>query len=132
MNYLLELLGRRKAIEENGQIWFCGRDVATALDYTNPKKAISDHCKEEGVTIRSLPTNGGIQQAKFINEPNLYRLITHSNSHDAISRHCKGVVKHDTFKDMFKTIGSLYIIERFDWYQVDSNPIVQNIVFRFC
>lgn len=71
--------GQVRTIEENGQVWFCGKDVAIALGYTNPKKCINDHCKEDGVTIRSLiDSMGREQQAKFINEPNLYRLITHS------------------------------------------------------
>jgi prophage antirepressor-like protein len=71
--------GSIRTAEENGQIWFCGKDIAVALNYTNPKKAITDHCREDGVTIRSLiDSMGRIQQAKFINEPNLYRLITHS------------------------------------------------------
>ena len=30
--------------------WFVGKDVCTILGYTNPTKAMSDHCK--GVTKR--------------------------------------------------------------------------------
>jgi prophage antirepressor-like protein len=48
------------------------------LGHTNPQKAIRDHCKEKGCTIRSVPTNGGRQNKKFIDEGNLYRLITNS------------------------------------------------------
>lgn len=80
--------GEIRTIEENSMIWFCGKDVATALGYTNPPKAIKDHCKAPGVTIRSVGVQTGykadgspaIQQVKmkFINEPNLYRLICHS------------------------------------------------------
>lgn len=71
--------GEIRIVEENGKVWFCGSDVAKALGYTNPKKAISDHCNEDGVTFRSLiDSMGREQQAKFINEGNVYRLITHS------------------------------------------------------
>ncbi len=71
--------GNIRTVEENGQIWFCGKDVAEALGYANSKKAVLDHCKVDGVTICSLiDSMGRNQQAKFINEPNLYRLITHS------------------------------------------------------
>lgn len=71
--------GEVRTAEENGKILFCGSDVARALGYTNTKKAINDHCKEDGVTICSLTDNlGRTQQAKFITEGNLYRLITHS------------------------------------------------------
>lgn len=53
--------GQVRTIEENGQIWFCGADVANALEYKNSRKAIADHCKEGGVTKRDIPTTGGIQ-----------------------------------------------------------------------
>ena len=71
--------GTVRTIEENGKVLFCGRDIATSLGYTNPKKAIADHCREDGVTFCSLiDSMGREQQAKFINEGNVYRLITHS------------------------------------------------------
>lgn len=60
---------------------FCATDVARALKYANPAKAIIDHCK--GVTILETPTNGGIQRVKFIDEGNLYRLILKSNTTEA-------------------------------------------------
>ncbi|RYQ74595.1 BRO family protein [Bifidobacterium pseudolongum] len=56
---------------------YCARDIATALGYTNPNKAIGDHCK--GVTNRyPLATAGGVQQAVFISEGDVYRLIVSS------------------------------------------------------
>ncbi|WP_406542027.1 Bro-N domain-containing protein [Clostridium ljungdahlii] len=71
--------GTVRTIEENGKIIFCGTDIASSLGYTNPQKAIKDHCREDGVTFRSVIDNiGRTQQAKFIDEGNLYRLITHS------------------------------------------------------
>lgn len=70
--------GAVRIYTENDKTYFCGKDVAVALGYTNPKKALTDHCKVEGVTKRYLLTNGGKQEAKFISEGNLYRLITHS------------------------------------------------------
>ncbi|MHC9651981.1 phage antirepressor [Corynebacterium diphtheriae] len=61
----------------DGQILFCGKDVATALGYVNASKAVQDHCK--GVPFRyPLETAGGIQQARFIIEGDLYRLIISS------------------------------------------------------
>lgn len=69
--------GNLRTIENNGVIEFCGKDVAAALGYTNPNKALGDHCK--GVTKRyPLQTPGGTQEVRFITEPDLYRLITHS------------------------------------------------------
>lgn len=71
--------GTVRTIEENGKVIFCGTDVASSLGYTNPQKAIKDHCKKDGVTFRSvIDSLGRTQQAKFISEGNLYRLISHS------------------------------------------------------
>lgn len=71
--------GSVRTIEENGKVIFCGTDVASSLGYTNPQKAIKDHCKKDGVTFRSvIDSLGRNQQAKFISEGNLYRLISHS------------------------------------------------------
>lgn len=71
--------GTVRTIEENGKVIFCGTDVASSLGYTNPQKAIKDHCKKDGVTFRSVIDGmGRTQQAKFISEGNLYRLISHS------------------------------------------------------
>ena len=63
---------------ENGQILFCGMDIAKALGYSNPRKAIADHCKEKGVTKRDTLTKGGLQKLTYIDEGNVYRLIVHS------------------------------------------------------
>ena len=74
-----EEFGTIRTIEKDGKILFCGSDVAKALGYINTKSALARHCKEDGVTFHDLTDNlGRIQQAKFINEGNLYRLITHS------------------------------------------------------
>lgn len=71
--------GTVRTIEENGKVIFCGTDIASSLGYTNPQKAIKDHCREDGVTFRSVIDNmGRNQQAKFIDEGNLYRLMAHS------------------------------------------------------
>lgn len=65
--------GQVRTIVENGEVLFCGLDVAKALGYKNPRKAIADHCG--GVTKRYAPTSSGEQSMTFIPEPDLYRLI---------------------------------------------------------
>ncbi|MDO5722510.1 MAG: phage antirepressor [Actinomycetaceae bacterium] len=72
-----EHFGQIRTIEHDGTILFCGRDVATALGYENPSKAIRDHCKG-GPKRYPLQTPGGIQQTRFITEGDLYRLIAAS------------------------------------------------------
>ena len=39
--------GEIRTINENGVVLFCGSDVARALGYTNPSKALTDHCKDD-------------------------------------------------------------------------------------
>lgn len=65
--------GEVRTFEENGTVLFCGSDAAKALGYTNPSKALSDHCK--GVTKRYTPTKSGTQEMSFIPESDLYRLV---------------------------------------------------------
>lgn len=73
--------GDLRTLEEDGKIFFCGADVARALQYANPRKAISDHCK--GVTKRDTLTAGGKQEMTFIPEGDVYRLICHSKMEKA-------------------------------------------------
>ena len=79
--------GEIRTVEENGTVLFCGSDIAGALGYSNTRDAINRHCKPEGVVKRdgvSQTTNQyGVTteqtvEMKFINEGNVYRLITHS------------------------------------------------------
>lgn len=71
--------GEIRTIDENGTVLFCGSDIAKALGYSNTKDALARHCKEDGVVFHDLIDNMGREQhAKFINEGNVYRLITHS------------------------------------------------------
>lgn len=68
--------GKIRILYEDGKPLFCGADACKALGYKNQSKALNDHCK--GVTKRYIPTGGGKQQANFLPEGDLYRLITHS------------------------------------------------------
>lgn len=78
-----EQFGQVRMIDESGKVYFCGKDVATALGYADTVNAIKRHCKEKGVTKRHTLTNGGKQSIVFIDEGNLYRLITHSKLPEA-------------------------------------------------
>lgn len=79
-----EDFGEIRTIDENGKIWFCGIDVAKALGYKDTTKALTRHCKNDGVSTRLVTDNlGREQEIKFITEGNLYRLITHSHLPEA-------------------------------------------------
>jgi len=62
----------------NNKEYFCAKDVCDILGYSNGRDAIEKHCKPRGVAKRDTLTNGGMQQLSYIDEPNLYRLISHS------------------------------------------------------
>lgn len=65
--------GEVRTVEEDGTVLFCGSDVAKALGYAVPRKALFDHCK--GVLKRNTLTGGGEQEMSFIPESDLYRLV---------------------------------------------------------
>ena len=68
--------GSIRVIEEDGKYLFCGSDVAKALGYSNPRKAVRDHAR--GGTKRSIPTASGDQTMTFLPEGDVSRLIVHS------------------------------------------------------
>jgi len=72
--------------DTNGNPHFMAIDICRALLHTNPRKAIADHCKKDGVTKRYvIDTLGRHQEATFINEGNLYRLVAGSTKPEAQS-----------------------------------------------
>ena len=67
----------RMVLDEKGQPWFFGKDVARRLGYTNPQKALRDHvdnCDKGGHD--SFTVNG--TQPVLINESGVYQLILKS------------------------------------------------------
>ncbi|QLB44847.1 BRO family protein [Mannheimia pernigra] len=74
----------RVIIDPNQEPWFCGADVCRILGYVNESLTLQKHCKENGVSKRYLTDKMQRQQeAIFINEPNLYRLIIKSRKPEA-------------------------------------------------
>lgn len=69
--------GEVRTLQEGDTILFCGSDVAKALGYTNPTKALADHCK--GIVDRRCNDSlGRLQDTKFIHEADVYRLVFRS------------------------------------------------------
>lgn len=67
----------RTIVDIDGNPLFCGKDVCEILGYANASDAIKQHCK--GVAKRyPLQTAGGVQDIRFLTEPDLYRLIVSS------------------------------------------------------
>lgn len=72
----------RSCIENDGTILFCASDVAKALGYKNPNKAVNDHCR--AITKRYTPISGKTQEINFIPEGDVYRLIVRSKLPSAV------------------------------------------------
>lgn len=70
--------GNLEVLIINEKEYFPATEVATKLGYADPYKAIKQHTKEKGWVNHLVLTNGGRQNKRFIDEGNLYRLITHS------------------------------------------------------
>lgn len=73
-----------RAVEIGGAPWFVGKDIAQALGYANPRKAVRDHCKNPKPVGRNESFPPDLDpQLVIINEPDLYRLIVKSQLPDA-------------------------------------------------
>lgn len=72
-----------RSVVIDGEPGFVGKDVCERLGYTNPTKAMKDHCR--GVTNRYpiVDSLGRTQQARILFMPDILRLITGSALPDA-------------------------------------------------
>ena len=62
----------------DGEVYFVGKDVATALGYKNTKDALMRHVDVEDKEGSGITTPSGIQPMVVINESGLYSLILSS------------------------------------------------------
>ena len=73
--------GKVRVSVVDGEPLFCLADVAKSLGYSNPAKAVIDHCK--GVTVLETPTQSGVQPIKYGKEGEVYRLTMKSKLSNA-------------------------------------------------
>lgn len=67
--------GEIRTVEIDGEPWFVGKDIAIALGYTNPQKAVRDHVDDEDRGENEMDTPGGRQILTVINESGVYALV---------------------------------------------------------
>ena len=72
--------GRVRTVSIDGEPWFVGKDVATALGYSNPSNAVVAHVDDEDKTTYSFQVSGSNYKTKAtcINESGLYSLVLSS------------------------------------------------------
>lgn len=63
--------------DEDGAYWYKAIEAARSLGYGNPFNAVRHHCHE--AMSFYVPTDGGVQAAKFINTHDLYLLAEHAH-----------------------------------------------------
>lgn len=76
--------GDIRTVDQNGEPWFVGKDVAAALGYSNPRDAIAKHVDEQDKGVAICDTPGGKQPMPIINESGLYSLIFGSKLEGAV------------------------------------------------
>ena len=75
--------GQIRTCMVDGETYFVGKDVASALGYRNAPKAMADHVDDEDKGITKCYTLGGNQEMTVINESGLYSLILSSKLESA-------------------------------------------------
>ena len=70
-----EELGEVRTLFIDDEAWFVAKDVAVALGYKDPLKAIRDHIYDDEKGVTKMDTPGGKQDVMILNESGLYNLI---------------------------------------------------------
>ena len=73
-----ESFGYIRTLIINDEVWFVGKDVASALGYKNVSKALQDHVDEEDKLNNETLSSLGQREGWLINESGLYSLILSS------------------------------------------------------
>ena len=122
--------GDLRCIEKDGEPWFVGKDVATALGYSNASKAVSVHVSEEDRILKTLEAdsqNGNVvkTQTALINESGLYSLILSSKLPAA--KRFKHWVTSEVLPCIRKTGGSQRIIFTLYFFIICSILMISSI-----
>lgn len=106
--------GTVRTVMIDGEPWFVGKDIAIALGYRNPQKALRDHVDAEDTTVNDSFTVHGTK-AVLINESGLYSLILSSRLPNA--KRFKHWITSEVLPSLRKTGGYVmddeYFIKRY-------------------
>lgn len=70
--------GSVRTVADGGEVRFCAKDIAAALGYSNTVDAVGRHCRGVAKRYPILDSLGRTQDATFISEPDVFRLIVSS------------------------------------------------------
>ena len=130
--------GQVRTVELDGQPWLVGKDVAEALGYKNPGKAIIAHVDEEDKRFEMLSQgadsqNGNVSPSSktaLINESGLYSLILSSKMPKAKAfKHwvTSEVLPALRRNGVYETVKAQQHIEQLEATNVRLNIAIQNV-----
>lgn len=73
-----ETFGQVRVIVKDSGPWFVGKEIAEMLGYSNSRKALADHVKDNHKGVTKCDTLGGKQQLTIIDEAGFYSLVLRS------------------------------------------------------
>lgn len=112
----------RQTISEDGEILFCAKDIAASLGYKDARD-LSRNLDEPPQNLRPLETEGGVQNAVFYTEAELYEVLIKSRN-----KRCKPLrrwVTHEVLPSIRKNgfYCSPHVLNNLT--QNDSLPVVK-------
>lgn len=106
-----DVFGNIRGLEINREPWLVGKDVAEALGYNEPNKAIVRHVDEDDRTKYPITDNlGRTQESWIINESGFYSLLLRSKLPEA--KKFKRWVTSDVLPQIRKTGGYIPVDEK--------------------
>lgn len=127
--------GQIRTVDIDSQIWFVGKDVATALGYSNTSDALGTHIDDddkkmgsENATPYITDTLGRKQYPLYINESGLYALVLGSRLKGA--KKFKKWITAEVIPSIRKNGGYIANQENLNPEQIVANALIvaQNII----
>jgi anti-repressor protein len=70
--------GEIRVVTKDNEPWFVGKDISERLGYKDTSDSLKRHVDDEDKGVGGIPTPGGKQNMKIVNESGLYCLILSS------------------------------------------------------
>ena len=122
--------GQVRTVEIDGTPWLVGKDVAAALGYKEPTKAVRDKVDPEDRGMSKMDTPSGEQEMLIITGSGLFSLILSSKMHKAkaFKRWVTSEVLPAIRKNgVYETVKAQQHIEQLEATNAQLNMAIQNV-----